>query len=128
MRRQFMYGPDGTFDAGVLELAEISTAPMPVAEANEVVGGWIDRFPQIAAGIEVPIQYVMAEHDGLWVVDEATVSAFADRFTSAPLVERAIFRGAGHNLDHHLLGEAFQFEQLAFALRSTRPDGRDRPS
>jgi pimeloyl-ACP methyl ester carboxylesterase len=116
-RRQFMYGPDWTLDDGIVADAEVSTAPIPLEELLEVVGEWVAAFPEVAAQVGVPVQYALAEYDGLWVADDGTVERFAARFTAAPFVEAALFRGAGHNIDHHKLGSALHLEQLAFALR-----------
>ncbi len=123
-RRQFMYGPDSTFDPDVVNAAEVSAAPIPLEELLEVVGGWIDAFPAVAAEVRVPVQYVLAEYDGLWIADEATVDAFAAHFTSARFVESTLFRGAGHNIDHHHLGRALHLSQLAFALRCAGEQAR----
>ncbi len=112
-----MYGPETTFDPQVVDAAEISTAPMPGEEVLEVIGGWVESFPAIAAEVRVPVQYVASEHDALWVIDPNTVAAFAARFSKSPFVEADLFRHVGHNIDHHLLGSALHLDQLAFALR-----------
>ena len=117
IRRAAMYGPETTFDPQVVDAAEISTAPMPGEEVLEVIGGWVESFPAIAAEVRVPVHYVAPQHDGLWVVDPHTVAAFAARFEKSPFVKADLFRHVGHNIDHHLLGSALHFEQLAFALR-----------
>lgn len=116
-RRQFMYGPDWTMAHGIVADAEVSTAPIPIEELLEVVGDWVAAFPGVAAEIGVPVQYALAEYDGLWVADDGTVDRFAARFTAAPFVEATLFSAAGHNIDHHKLGRALHLEQLAFALR-----------
>jgi pimeloyl-ACP methyl ester carboxylesterase len=124
-RRQFMYGPDWTFDPDVVGSAEVSTAPIPLEELLEVVGGWIDEFPVVAAEVTAPVQYALAEYDGLWTATGETVAGFAAQFAQAPAIEASLFRAAGHDIDHHRVGRALHLAQLAFALRcageQTRP-------
>jgi pimeloyl-ACP methyl ester carboxylesterase len=124
-RRQFMYGPDWTFDPDVIAAAEVSAAPIPLEELLEVVGGWIAAFPEVAAAVTAPVQYALAEYDALWSATTETVAGFAERFTDAPAIEASLFRAAGHNIDHHRVGRALHLSQLAFALRcaaeQTRP-------
>lgn len=114
-RRALLYGPENTFDADVVDLAKASAEPLPVEEMLEIVGGWPERVAELAADVVVPVQYTLAEHDGLWVADQSRVSAFAGYFTSAPWVDARLQAGAGHNLDHHRLSRALHLRQLAFA-------------
>jgi pimeloyl-ACP methyl ester carboxylesterase len=123
-RRQFMYGPDWTFDPGVIAAAEVSAAPIPLEELLEVVGGWIDAFPGIAAAVTAPVQYALAEYDGLWSATSETVAGFAEQFANVPAIEASLFRAAGHNIDHHHVGRALHLAQLAFALRCASEQNR----
>ncbi|MFD2415632.1 alpha/beta hydrolase [Amycolatopsis pigmentata] len=114
-RRALLYGPEDTFDAGVVDLAKASAEPIPVEEMLEIVGGWPEGVAELAADIVVPVQYTLAQYDGLWVVDESRLAAFAGYFTSAAWVDARLQAGAGHNLDHHRLSRALHLRQLAFA-------------
>lgn len=114
-RRMFMYGPDGTLDADAVARAEISAAPAPLAELLEIVREWPASAAQLAVGVTVPVHYALAEFDGLWLVGQERVEEFAGYFTSAPWTVASLFRGAGHNIDHHHLGRTLHLEQLAFA-------------
>lgn len=120
-RRMFMYGPDHTVAPDAVARAEVSAAPMPIAELREVVGGWTREAAGLAAAVRVPVHYVMAEHEALWVSGQERVDAFAGHFTAAPRVEAAEFRGSGHNIDHHHLGPVLHLQQLAFARSCTPP-------
>ncbi|MFD4191914.1 alpha/beta fold hydrolase [Amycolatopsis thermoflava] len=114
-RRALLYGPAGTVDAGVVEAAKASVEPLPLAEMLEIVEEWPEDVAGLAAAVTVPVQYTLAEYDGLWVVDENRVETFAGYFTSAPWVDARLQAGAGHNLDHHRLSRALHLRQLAFA-------------
>lgn len=127
-RRHFMYGPDWTLDPAVVAKAEKSTAPIPLEELLEVVGDWIEAFPTTASRIAVPVQYVLAEYDRLWVANQQTVDQFAKHFGAARFTESTLLTGAGHNIDHHHLGRTLHLKQLAFALRCANERARPETS
>lgn len=114
-RIQFMYGPAGTFETSVVEAAAGAASPIPVAELLEVVGGWIRDFPTVAAAVDVPVHYGLAEHEKLWNSSPARVSEFAAAFTASPGVSAHHVLGVGHNIDHHNAGQQFRFEVLNWA-------------
>lgn len=118
---RFMYGPEDTYDPSVLDLAKGAESPVPVAELVEVAGQWCTDFAGIAARVEVPVHYGLAEHEGLWRNSDASVDAFGSAFTAAPSVTARRILGGGHNIDHHYAGAAFHKEQLEFAKRPAAP-------
>ena len=115
MRLMFMYGPEGTFEPEILDLALKASEEIPVEELREVVGGWITDFPAIAAAVEVPVHYGLAEHENLWISTPESVRSFGAAFTSSPRVDTEHVKGVGHNIDHHLGSHAFHQRQLDFA-------------
>lgn len=117
-RTQFMYGDPGTYRAVVIDEAAITCEPIPVAELLEVVGGWIEDFPSLAASIDVPVHYALAESDNLWIATDAAIEAFGAAFAASPRVETDFVRDCGHNLDHHHVADEFHRRQLQWA-RST---------
>jgi pimeloyl-ACP methyl ester carboxylesterase len=116
-RRRLLYGPDWSVRPDVVERAASSTSSAPTEELLEIVDGWFADLDELAPRVTCPLQYVLAEHDALRVVSQERLDAFADRFGNSSYVERFIFRGTGHNIDHHHLGRAFRLQQIAFALR-----------
>ncbi|MGX9888725.1 alpha/beta hydrolase [Streptomyces sp. NPDC002276] len=118
---RFMYGPEDTYDPGVLDIAKHTESPVPVAELVEVAGQWGTDFAGIAAKIEVPVHYGLAEHEGFWHSSDASVAAFGNAFTAAPSVTARRVLGSGHNIDHHYVGAAFHKEQLDFARALVSP-------
>lgn len=124
-RRMFFYGPDWTIEPDIVERAEPSAAPAPLAELLEIVGAWTQEAAGVAAKVTVPVDYVAFEYEQLWVIDESTVRDFAAYFGASPQVAAELMLGTGHDADHHRSGRAFQLRQLAFALdcasRAARP-------
>ena len=114
-RVQFMYGPESTYEASVVDAAEVSADLIPVAELLEVVGVWIAEFPTLAAAVTVPVHYALAENEALWNSNDENVRLFAGHFTDSPAVTAERVMSSGHNLDHHRNSPEFHARQLAFA-------------
>ncbi|MWA02880.1 hypothetical protein F8568_021380 [Actinomadura sp. LD22] len=57
----------------------------------------------------------IGEFDRLWTVDDEQVAEFAAGLTSSPRVDAGVFPAAGHAIDYHRRGAAFQVQQLSFA-------------
>lgn len=125
-RRMFFYGPDWTIEPDIVARAEISAAPVPLAELLEVVGPWPGTAAGLAAQVTVPVQFLAFEFEQLWTIDPESVQTFAAYFEQAASVDGELLAGVGHDADHHRNGRAFQLRQLAFALdcaqRRRRPE------
>jgi pimeloyl-ACP methyl ester carboxylesterase len=113
---QLMYGPAQTWVPAAQRAAHRADHPMPRQELLDIAFEWPRLFQEAAPRVDVPVHYRQPEFDNLWVVNEAEIQAFASRFVNAPLVDAQVFKGAGHNIDFHRLGGAFQLQQLAFSM------------
>jgi pimeloyl-ACP methyl ester carboxylesterase len=117
-----MFGPDWTHSEAMPEASHVAGSPVPKAELIDITSSWIGRVRSTAAQVTVPVHSRQGEFDHLWISDEQQVADFGAAFTAAPLVDAQQFRNAGHCIDFHRGGRAFQLEQLAFALTcSIRP-------
>jgi pimeloyl-ACP methyl ester carboxylesterase len=112
-----MFGPAWTFNADMPVSSHAADAPVPRAELIDITSTWGKRVRSLAANVAVPVHYRQAQFDRLWIVDEEQVKNFAAAFSGAPQVDARLFASAGHCIDFHRLGRAFQLDQLAFALR-----------
>lgn len=119
-RIQFMYGPAGTYDPGVVKAATPACSAIPVAELREVVDGWIRDFPRLAASVDVPVHYALAEHERLWNSSRSGVETFAAAFSAAPSVSTDYVLGSGHNIDHHFAGDEFRDGLLDWAQAAAK--------
>ncbi|WP_017522580.1 alpha/beta hydrolase [Pusillimonas noertemannii] len=117
LKEQVMFGPSWTFEADAPERSHASDAPVPRAELIDIVTTWHSSVKDLAARVQVPVHYRQGEFDRLWITGEDQIAGFAAAFTHSPRVDAANFYNAGHCIDFHRLGAAFQLEQLAFALR-----------
>lgn len=113
----FMFGPASTWDPSVPPRTRVADAPTPRAELLDIVSGWPALFASRATHVTVPVHYRQAEFDKLWVVDQAEIERFGQGFPNSPSVDAKLCASAGHCIDFHRAGAAFQQEQLAFALR-----------
>jgi len=118
LKDEVMFGPAGTFDADVMPVAShVADAPAPRAELIDIVFEWSGFVHELAAAVTVPVHYRQAESDRLWIVDAEEVRGFGAAFKHAGFVSAELYPHAGHCIDFHHAAEAFQTEQLAFALR-----------
>lgn len=119
----FCFGPASTYDQLAMPMAShAANAPSPRSELIDIVSGWPKQAEALASRVNVPVHYRQPEFEKLWVVNDEQIQRFSAAFTKAPSVDANWCKGAGHCIDFHHGGEAFQLEQLAFALRCTRKD------
>lgn len=119
-----MFGLDGSFDAAAMPaLSHAADAPVPRAELIDIVAGWPTFAAEVLGQVRVDVHYRLAEHDRLWVGGAGEVARFAAHLTAAPSVDAALLPGAGHCIDFHRDGPAFQDSQLAFAYRCVGKQG-----
>ncbi|WP_322028575.1 alpha/beta hydrolase [Paraburkholderia sp. J76] len=120
VKDQVMFGPEWTFAPDMPSRSHVADAPVPRAELIDIVTTWHGSARDIASRVQVPVHYRQGEFDRLWITDADQVAGFGAAFSASPHVDAALYRCAGHCIDFHRLGLAFQLEQLAFALRSAR--------
>jgi hypothetical protein len=113
VRRAVMYGPDGTFYPEAL--ARATTAPAPFEEIDNAYEPWAEELPVLGPRLTVPLSLSSAEHEHFWIITPETVAALAAVFPNAPWVETPMIPGAGHNIDHHLVGRGFNLRRISFA-------------
>lgn len=114
---EVMFGPEGSFEAGVPAATHFTNRPTPKVELVDIVSTWQDRAPAVLSRIAVPVHYRQGEFDRLWINGQVEVDAFAAALTSAARVDAAMANGMGHCLDYHRIGAALQLQQLGFALQ-----------
>ncbi|HEV8020863.1 MAG TPA: alpha/beta hydrolase, partial [Candidatus Lustribacter sp.] len=121
IKDRMMFGPPWTFAPGTPEASHVADAPVPRAELVDITHTWANRVRELAAKVTVPVHYRQGEFDPLWINGDDQVRGFAAAFSAAPFVDARVFESAGHCIDFHRLGLAFQLEQLEFALRCAVP-------
>lgn len=116
IKDQVMFGPVGSYDADMPAAGHAANAPAPKAELLAITGAWHLTAKEVLGRIAVPVHYRQAEHDRLWIVDEAEVCGFAAALSAAPMVDARMMLGTGHCIDHHRVGPALNLQQLGFAV------------
>lgn len=120
MKDQLMFGPPETLHAGMPQASHGANTHCPLNELKDITGGWQDRLRALCPKVTVPVQTKQGQHEALWLTEGTLVQDFGACFTAAPRVEVAMVPEAGHCIDYHKAGAAFQDAQLAFA-RATMP-------
>jgi pimeloyl-ACP methyl ester carboxylesterase len=113
--RQFFYGDDEQLPDNFASRFSDLLVPFPSRDVVEVNSSWSADLPEVASRVVVPIHYRVAESDQLWSVSDERVRTLAGYFVGSPRVDADIWRGAGHNIEHHLNGGAYTADVLAFA-------------
>jgi pimeloyl-ACP methyl ester carboxylesterase len=90
-------------------------ARIPRDELLEIVGGWPRNWHAVASTILAPVQYRLAEFDVLWeITDDIVAEMLGALETRSPYVDGAIVRGAAHPIMVGPLGDAYNYQVLAF--------------
>ncbi len=116
-----MFGPAWTHVDGAPLASHAAHAPVPRAELIDITSTWPARVRSQAAAVTVPVHARQGEFDALWITDAEQARQFGAAFSGAPSVDAQLCMKAGHCIDFHHAGAAFQLEQLAFALRCALP-------
>jgi hypothetical protein len=114
-RERLWYGPDGTVSDAAVVAARESFAPTPMVELAYAPRWAGLRLATVAAEVRVPVHHALGEFDALWDSSPEARALFLAAFDPALPVASEIVAGAGHCLDHHLVGTALHLRQLAFA-------------
>ncbi|MEJ7648274.1 MAG: alpha/beta fold hydrolase [Nakamurella sp.] len=116
MKDQVMFGPPGSYDQNMPAASYPSNTSVPRAELLDITGTWIAGRAAACARVTVPVHHRQGEFDHLWITDTDEIDQFTAGFTAALSVDSRIQPGAGHCIDFHRAGAAFQLSQLSFAL------------
>ncbi|MGB8402986.1 MAG: alpha/beta hydrolase family protein [Mycobacterium sp.] len=83
---------------------------------GKVTANWAGRdFPDLAAGITVPLQFSAAQHEAVWDSSPAALAAIAALFTASPQVHITEIADSGHNLSVGLAAGHYHRSVLDFA-------------
>ena len=108
-----MMGPAWSYPEELARLDPERDVPCPMTEFADTQT-WPERLPVVAAKVNIPVQFIVPEFDGIWRSDPAALSHVAEMFTAAPFVDVGVQRMAGHSAELHRLARAFYMKILAF--------------
>ncbi len=115
MKDVVMFGPEGSYPAAMPGASHLANRHVPRSELTDITGGWQTRVASVAPAIRVPLHYRQGEHEKLWLNSAERIAAFGKLFVNSPRVDAAMIMTAGHCIDFHNAGAAFQQSQLDFA-------------
>lgn len=116
-RLGMMFGPADSYAPGAPELSETATAPLWTREAIEMFSIVPGRLRNIAAKIDVPVLIHSDDLAAFRGNGEDELARLANCYVNAPSVTTSLVPNAGHCIDFHLAGAAYQKEQVDFAVR-----------
>lgn len=109
--RELLWEPADLYPAEVLTGA--LSAP-GVAYEGPVTANWSRRdFPELAARVQVPVQYSAAEHERVWDTSAAALSEITALFGSAAISINEM-PSSGHNLSVGLSARSYHQQVLSF--------------
>ncbi len=114
-REPLWYGPASSVSADAVVSARSSFAPAPMIELKSAPKWAAQRLDEAALAITVPVHHTLGEFDALWDASPNARDLFLAKFSPTLAVHSEIMAGVGHCIDHHLLGAAMHYNQLAFA-------------
>ena len=114
VRRSLMYGPDGTFHPEALTRATTGSALFE--EIDNADRAWTSELAVLGPSVSVPVCLSLTEAEPFWSSGKEAIAALASFFPNSPWVETPLIPGAGHNIDHHLVGHGFNLRRIGFAL------------
>jgi pimeloyl-ACP methyl ester carboxylesterase len=112
-RRGLFYGPDGTFDLGMLAAEVRLIRPIPAAEIIDAVE-CPQSTPLLARKVTAPVQITRAEFEASSGGGREGLERCGALFTSSPRVDLAWQRASGHNISLHRVARAYHLRAIAF--------------
>lgn len=112
--RELLWEPADAYPTEVLSGITNSSTGAPYE--SDVTKNWPRRdFPALAARVEVPVQFTVAEHERVWRTDPEALADVAAAFTASPRFVLNEQAGAGHNLSLSFAAAEYHNRVLSFA-------------
>lgn len=90
----------------------------------DVVKTWASHdFPELAARVTVPVQFLAGDHESVWESGADALADIAALFRAAPRVAVGEVADSGHNLSVGLAAAAYHDRVLSFADECVAGDG-----
>lgn len=112
--RELLWHPAELYPPEVLSGATVYQGAPPYED--RMVSNWARQdFPAIAPGVDVPVQFSVAEHEKVWQSDPPALAEIASLFSGAPRFQINEQAGAGHNISLGHTAADYHTTVFAFA-------------
>jgi pimeloyl-ACP methyl ester carboxylesterase len=103
---EIMFGLEGLFDPKIKEETEQLNNAMAFAEVLDIQRLWPGYWDTYASKVEIPVFYVAAQHDAMFVSTPQNAEDFGKHFTKCKVIDVAYVPSAGHciELGHQGIG------------------------
>lgn len=108
------FGPPGTYGWDAASKLRRSSEDWVLSEIVEIIHDWPERWPGVAARVDVPVHLRLAENEAIWETGQEVVARMAARLTVAPRVDAALLPEGGHLYELHKRGGELVAAQLEF--------------
>lgn len=113
--RDVVWGPRALYPPDTFVRGMIPTSRGDIGDKGRAAVGWPDLLPELAELVEVPVQHVLAEHEGWFDLSAAALDDTRRLFRRSPYVDVGIQRMAGHNISLGWAARAYHARVVAFA-------------
>lgn len=124
VKNAHMFGAAGTYADDAPQKGAEANEPVVVREIFEINREWPRYAKEAAARVYVPVHCRLGDQDSVTPPPAFEIENLRRSFVNAPIVDAAIVDAAGHCIDFHHVGAAFQQSQIAFALSSATAASR----
>jgi pimeloyl-ACP methyl ester carboxylesterase len=115
-----MFGPPGTYADDAQTKASAANELVVIGEIMEINKWWPRHSLDSCSRVQVPVQYRLGEYDHVPPQGAEEMEKIRRAFSNAPSADVETIREAGHCIDFHKVGAAFQDGQIAFAIECAR--------
>lgn len=112
--RQLLWEPAHLYPEGVAGSVRIKSGPMSPPYEGNLVAHWLQDLPALAAQVQVPVRFTLAEHERVWENGPVALAEIGALFTAAPRVVVHEQAGAGHNTSLGHAAVAYHLSALSF--------------
>ncbi len=119
-RLGLMFGPPGSYPEGAAEVCDSLNVPLWTREAIELFSILPNELAELGAKIRAPVLIHCDDLAAIKGDGEEELRLLKQLYPNAASVTTKFVPNAGHCIDFHHAGEAFQEEQIAFAVDCAR--------
>lgn len=113
MLAKMFFAPGAASDEAMHHMAAASF-PVIVNEVQSIYGVWAPSALETLKKIREPVQFILAEHDSLWLADDATMAEIGNALGGSVRSDVRIFPKVGHCIDYHAEHADFHQQILEF--------------
>ena len=113
--RELLWQPAHLYPDDIAKSVRIRGGPPGARYETKVITTWTNTLPELAARVDIPVRYTLAEYERVWQNGPDALAEVAALFTTSPRVLTNQQDNGGHNLSLGHIAAAYHLSALAFA-------------